>query len=411
MRVHRVDWYHHLPAHVKEIILRLQTAGKSAFVAGGAVRDLLLGVEPKDFDLVSDATPEEIASLFPKTLDVGKQFGIMVVITEGGPVEVARFRSDGMYADGRHPTAVAFASPEEDAKRRDFTINALFYDSAAGEIIDYVDGLPDIERKIIRCVGDPKARFEEDALRMMRAIRFQAQLDFTLSPDIVSAIRSLAGRLSLVSRERITQELDRIFLSEQPLVGLAGLVETGLWPQVFDVLEPEDQILKRFGDLGPTYMAGFQAKVPVAAFYGALSIWIHGIDLPQKLVLPKETKALFQQLPDEISRLRGYPKLELADRKLALASPNFPIAWTLLTVEYDTAQGWLARLPIERAEAEKSRRLNPPPLLGGKDLIELGIPAGPEIKKLLALVRREQLNERISTREQALACLVKLRSK
>lgn len=411
MRVHRVDWYHHLPGHVKEIILRLQTAGKSAFVAGGAVRDLLLGAKPKDFDLVSDATPDEIAALFPKTLDVGKQFGIMVVVTDGGPVEVARFRADGAYADGRHPTGVTFSSPEEDAKRRDFTINALFYDAAAGQVIDYVDGLPDIDRRIIRCVGSPKARFEEDALRMMRAIRFQAQLDFALDPDIISAIRSLASRLALVSRERITQELERMFQSDQPQVGINGLVETGLWSQIFDVLEPTEEVLRWFEEIGPTYTAGFQKKAPTALYYGALSLWVPGLDPAQKLVLPKATKALFGELPDEISQLRAYPKLELADRKTALASPNFSIAWTLLTVQHETAQSWLARLPIERAEAEKSNRLNPAPLLGGKDLMDLGIPAGPQIKTLLGQVRREQLNEKISTREQALAVVEKLKSK
>ncbi|MGZ3695425.1 MAG: CCA tRNA nucleotidyltransferase, partial [Bdellovibrionota bacterium] len=346
MRSHRVDWYHQLPPHVKEIILRLQGAGRRAFVAGGAVRDLFLGNTPKDFDIVSEASPEEVAALFPKTLDVGKQFGIMVVVTDAGPVEVARFRSDGAYTDGRHPTEVIFTNPEEDAKRRDFTMNALFYDPAAGEIIDYVDGLPDIEARLIRCVGEPAARFQEDALRMLRAIRFQAQLDFALSPGIVSAIRAQSGRLSLVSKERITQEVDKIFGSSQPLLGLQGLCETGLWSQIFGTIEPEEKVLARFGELRPTYVAGFHVDPPLSLFYAAAAMWVPEVDLEKSFVLPKETKVLVRTLRDELSRLQAYPKLELADRKIALSSPNFPIAWSILTVENENAMEWLAKLPI-----------------------------------------------------------------
>lgn len=371
------------------------------------MRDLLLGLPPKDFDLVSDAGPVEIAALFPKTLDVGKQFGIMVVVTESGPVEIARFRTDGAYTDGRHPTEVTFSNPEEDAKRRDFTINALFYDPAAGEVIDYVGGLEDINSRLIRCVGQPAARFEEDALRMMRAIRFQAQLDFTLSPGIISAIRAQSNRLSLVSRERITQEMDRIFGSGQPALGLVGLRETGLWSHVFGTIEPEEKVFARFAELGPTFEGGFHLPPPLSLFYAAASAWLAGMEADQCFVLGKETKALIRALPDELSRLSAYPKLELADRKMALGSPVFPVAWAILSTGQDEALPWLARLPIEKAEAEKSGRLDPPALLTGKDLMALGIPAGPRIKEILAAVRRAQLNEKISGREQALE-LVKL---
>lgn len=387
---------------MKEIILRLQGAGFRAFVAGGAVRDLLLAKQPKDFDLVSEASPEEIAALFPKTVDVGKQFGIMVVVTDAGPVELARFRTDGIYLDGRHPQGVTFATPEEDARRRDFTVNALFYDPAAGEVIDYVDGLADIDARLLRCVGEPKDRFEEDALRMLRAVRFQSQLDFALSSGIVSAIRAQANRISLVSRERISQELEKIFISEQPLVGLNGMVETGLWSRVFGVMEPEKEILERFGELRPIFIGGFHEEPSAALFYAAASVWLPNFEPEKSLVLSKETKALVRDLPDELSQLRAYPKLELADRKQTLASPNFPLAWAILTVTNETAMDWLARLPIERAEGIKSNRLNPSALLRGQDLLEIGVPAGPKVKSLLVEVRRQQLNEKIATREQAL---------
>src|SRR6218665_1336476 len=155
MRSYDVEWYHHLPSHVKEILDRLQGAGRKAFVVGGAVRDLWLGRKPKDFDIVSEATPEEIEKLFPKTLDVGRAFGIMIVVTGDGPVEVARFRADGAYTDGRHPDEIRFSDPDEDAQRRDFTINGLFYDHATGKVLDYVGGVEDLKAKRIRAVGDP----------------------------------------------------------------------------------------------------------------------------------------------------------------------------------------------------------------------------------------------------------------
>ncbi|MGZ3713721.1 MAG: hypothetical protein ACXVBE_18280, partial [Bdellovibrionota bacterium] len=234
---------------------------------------------------------------------------------------------------------------------------------------------------------------------------FQAQLDFALSPGIVSAIRAQSGRLSLVSKERITQEVDKIFGSSQPLLGLQGLCETGLWSQIFGTIEPEEKVLARFGELRPTYVAGFHVDPPLSLFYAAAAMWVPEVDLEKSFVLPKETKVLVRTLRDELSRLQAYPKLELADRKIALSSPNFPIAWSILTVENENAMEWLAKLPIEKAEAEKAGRLNPPALLNGQDLLAMGVPAGPKMKELLAKVRREQLNEKISTRDQALALL------
>ena len=159
MRTFGVDWYHHLPPHVKGILGTLHGAGHEAYLVGGAVRDLWLGLGPKDFDLASSATPEEVEQLFTRTESVGRQFGIMIVIAEEGAVEVARFRADAEYKDGRHPEAITFSSPEEDAKRRDFTLNALFYDGAKKQVIDYVGGVEDIEARLIRCVGDPRKRF------------------------------------------------------------------------------------------------------------------------------------------------------------------------------------------------------------------------------------------------------------
>ena len=369
-------------------------------MVGGAVRDLYLGVEPKDFDLVSDATAEEVEQLFPKTLGVGRQFGIMVVVTPEGPVEVARFRSDGAYTDGRHPTEVQFASPEEDAKRRDFTVNALFYDTEAKQLIDYVGGLADLGAKVIRCVGEPAKRFDEDALRMLRAVRFEAQLGFSLDPAIVTAIQTQATRLALVSRERVTQELDRILLSARPALGLKGLVKTGLWTEVFGAPEAGD--LARFDTLGPRFRQYFSAEPPLSLFYGALQAWVPGFSA-EKFVLGKETKAVLRQLPEEISRLGRYDQLEMADRKLALASSAFPQAATLLEVGGLTLVG-------QRDTWATAGKLDPKPLLTGKDLMAAGFAAGPKIKELLDQVRRKQLNEEIASPEEALALVGSLKS-
>jgi tRNA nucleotidyltransferase/poly(A) polymerase len=404
--VHRGDWYHQLPPHVKEILLKLQAAGRKSFVVGGAVRDLYLGLKPKDFDLVSEASPEEIEGLFPKTIGVGRQFGIMVVVTEAGPVEVARFRTDGAYTDGRHPNEVTFTNPEEDAKRRDFTINALFYDPGTGEVIDYVGGVADLDQKRIRCVGEPAKRFEEDALRMLRAVRFEAQLaprGFELDVSVTTAIRPLASRIALVSRERITQELDKIFQSSSPSLGLNALVVTGLWPYIFGT-KAKEECIPRFDRLA-NYFTELTGQAPtLALFYSAAFAWLQA----DNFTAPKETKALFRRLPQLRQRLGGIENSELAGQKELLGDPHFPVLWAIAKAENELP--YLDELAQKKAAWEKSGKLNPPALLRGEDFLALNIPAGPEIKKALELVRQAQLNEKIRTREEALALLTASKS-
>lgn len=384
---------------MKEILLRLQQAGRKAFVVGGAVRDLYLGLKPKDFDLVSEASPEEIEALFPKTIGVGRQFGIMVVVTEAGPVEIARFRTDGAYTDGRHPNEVEFTNPEEDAKRRDFTINALFYDPAAGQVIDYVDGKADLDARLIRCVGEPARRFEEDALRMLRAVRFLSQLpDFRIHADIVAAIQHQADRLALVSRERITQEMDKIFLSPKPSVGLEAIVQTNLWEPIFGTPSVSHEILRRFDHLEAIYFRSLHEHAPLRTYYAAVSQWFPGT----AFVLSKETKTVLASLPKLRASLLNFSQLEMADQKMALDHPSFNDAWAILSTENETPD-WVLRLPAQKQSWMQRGTLNPPALLRGEDLVALGIPAGPKIREFLERVRRAQLNEKISTREEALA--------
>ncbi len=203
-------------ADVELVCARLRAAGYQAVVAGGAVRDAWLGLSPDEFDVATSATPDQTEALFKtlslQTIAVGKSFGVIVVLAESGPIEVATFRADGAYTDGRHPDSVVFSNLEHDAERRDFTINAMFFDPATKELIDVVDGLRDLQKRVIRAVGVPAKRFHEDALRVMRAVRFTAQLGFELEAETERAVHIAAGTLIKVSRERLTLEFDKLLI-------------------------------------------------------------------------------------------------------------------------------------------------------------------------------------------------------
>ena len=217
------------------ICQRLTAAGFDAVLAGGSVRDLLMGRAPQDFDVATGATPDVVETLFEKTVAVGKSFGVIVVISaDGASIEVATYRQDGAYEDGRRPTGVVFTDRKEDALRRDFTVNALFYDPASREIIDVTGGLEDLENKILRAVGDPVRRFEEDKLRMLRAVRFTGQLGFEIETGTAEAIRRHAGNLGQVSRERIRDEIDKLLLSENPQKGFSAISDLNLSEPVFE---------------------------------------------------------------------------------------------------------------------------------------------------------------------------------
>ena len=223
-----------IPAWTQEILQRLHNAGYEAYVVGGCVRDSLLGREPEDWDVTTSATPQEVKSLFSHTVDTGIQHGTVTVLLRGETCEITTYRIDGNYADGRHPDQVTFTSSLlEDLKRRDFTINAMAYSSESG-LVDEFDGLGDLGRGVIRAVGDPRARFEEDALRMMRAIRFAAQLGYEIEEETRAAIRSLSQNLQKVSAERVRAELDKILVSDHPGV-LRDAYQLGLT----DVFLPE----------------------------------------------------------------------------------------------------------------------------------------------------------------------------
>jgi tRNA nucleotidyltransferase (CCA-adding enzyme) len=206
----------------------LQTKGYQALLAGGCVRDFQLHRHPNDFDVATNATPDQVEALFAKTVAVGKSFGVIVVVEDDEQVEVATFRKDGPYQDGRRPTSIEFAAAEEDAQRRDFTINGLFYDLKTDSVLDYVGGAEDLAKKRIRAIGDPVQRFEEDHLRLLRAVRFAAQLDFEVEAQTLAAVKSCRHLIKTVSGERILDEMTKLLLSSGVERGIEILYQTGL---------------------------------------------------------------------------------------------------------------------------------------------------------------------------------------
>src|SRR5262245_31192301 len=219
-----------------EIAQKLRTAGFEALWAGGCVRDQLLGITPKDSDVATSAKPDEIRDLFGRrrTLPIGASFGVIMVLgpRDAGQIEVATFRTDAAYSDGRHPDSVTFTTAEQDAQRRDFTINGIFFDPVASEVVDFVGGQNDLERRVIRAIGAPRLRLNEDKLRMLRAVPFAAAFEFTIDAETLRAIQEMAAEIHLVSAERIGMEIRRMLLDSHRAVALSLLRDTGLLPQV-----------------------------------------------------------------------------------------------------------------------------------------------------------------------------------
>src|SRR4030095_8739339 len=223
---------------------RLREGGHIAYFAGGCVRDMVRGLPPKDYDIATDARPEVVQRLFPRTYALGAHFGVIIVLENDFQFEVATFRSDEAYVDGRHPTAVHFSSPEEDARRRDFTINGMCYDPVAEEVIDFVGGRADIAAKLVRAIGDPAQRFAEDRLRMLRAVRFATLLDYQIDSQTWDALLANAPSINQISAERIRDELMRIFLSPNRVRGWDLLDSSGLMRAILPELDAMKGVLQ-----------------------------------------------------------------------------------------------------------------------------------------------------------------------
>ncbi len=220
-----------------QIIRRLRKAGFEALLAGGCVRDMLCGKKPKDYDVVTGAKPAEVCRLFQRTIKVGAKFGVIIVLVDSHQIEVATFRTETGYSDGRRPDKVSFTSAKEDALRRDFTINGMFYDPLEKEVIDYVGGREDLKRKTIRAIGVPAERFGEDYLRMLRVVRFSAQLDFKVEKNTLNAVKKYSANIVKISGERIAMELESLFAASERKKSVKLLNETGLAKQIFPIFK------------------------------------------------------------------------------------------------------------------------------------------------------------------------------
>lgn len=390
-----------------EVVRRLRSAGHEALWAGGCVRDQLLGLAPKDYDVATSARPEEVRELFGtrRTLAIGAAFGVIAVLARRPlhPIDVATFRSDGDYLDGRRPASVAFTDARHDAERRDFTINGLFFDPVSAEVVDYVGGVADLKARVLRAIGDPLKRFSEDKLRLLRAVRFAATYELTFDPATFRAVQAMAGDVGQVSGERIGAELRRIIVHRSRSRGAALLSASGLASPLLPEVAPHalanDELwlvaLKRLEQLA-------DATVPL----GLAALLFGMVDpgdvrqLGQRLRLSNKevdrTMWLLEHLPAMLDAASlPWPRLQRLlvhdgrDELLALQASILP-----------ANDPGLAR--CREQLALPSEELNPPPLVTGDDLLRNGVRAGRQFTQLLEHLRDQQLDGALLTAEDAL---------
>jgi tRNA nucleotidyltransferase/poly(A) polymerase len=382
-----------------EVVRRLRQKGFNALFAGGCVRDMLLGRAAKDYDAATSAHPDDVTKLFSRTLKVGAKFGVVIVLIKNVQVEVATFRTEGNYLDGRHPSHVEFASAEQDASRRDFTINGMFYDPIEDKVIDYVDGQKDLKRQLIRTIGDAQSRFNEDYLRMLRAIRFSTQLDFEIEAATWNAVCDNAGKIRNISGERIAMELETLLTHPNRAAGFFKLVESGLARAIFPNITPEQA---HYGIKVLTHLRKrVDFALAIAAVFAACDIELT-IEQCEILRLSTEYLKHIKFLLGNRSVLLD-SDMPLANLKKLMARPYF-----LDLFEYQRAiqraqgdsVGALIKIK-KRARALAGENLTPKPLLNGHELIALGAVPGPQVGELAEELYVEQLGGKVQTQHQA----------
>jgi poly(A) polymerase len=405
-----------------DVVRRLQAAGFQALWAGGCVRDFLLGREPKDYDVATDARPEQVRELFGrrKTLAIGASFGVIVVVAPRGVenVEVATFRADAGYSDGRRPDRVEFTTAEEDAKRRDFTINGMFYDPIAGRPLDFVGGEHDLAAGVVRAIGDPRERMTEDKLRMLRAVRFTATLDFRLDEATAAAIRSMAHQLTVVSAERIAQELRKMLTDRHRRRAIELCRDVDLLTVIFPEFEliagpdPADAWHRTLDALRLLDDAKF--PLALATLWHALPVPIERGELAsriaRRLKLSNDERDQAKWLLEHLHALDEADALPAHQLKRLLAAPHIEELLQLVRVRL-LAEG--ADLhPVlwakEYLESHAPEEIDPPPLVTGDDLIAHGLKPGKRFKDLLESIRNAQLDGEIHSKEEALALVERL---
>jgi poly(A) polymerase len=445
----------------KAIVARLQGAGFAAFWVGGCVRDFLLGREPQDFDIATDAKPEQVEKLFRKTIPVGKKFGVIIVVENEIQFQVATFRAEADYQDGRRPEKIEFANAEADASRRDFTVNGLFYDPLTEKIHDWVGGENDLRAKIIRTIGQPEERFGEDHLRLLRAVRFAAQLNFEIEPKTFAAIQALAPKIKIISAERVRDELVKLFAP--PTTGRAGsplpadgahgvtrptspaarglvlLRDSGLLEHVLPELtatihceqspdfHPEGSVFNHIvlmlekmpveadallpwavllHDIAKPVTAEREAATGKIHFYGHEKV---GADMAEKILqrlkFPnREIEAVVACVRNHM-QFKDVKQMRKATLRRLLLRETFPLELALHRLDCLGAHGDLElyHFLVAQAEELKNQPQMLPPLLTGNDLIALGVAPGKKLGELLHELRDRQLAEEIKTPDEARA--------
>lgn len=429
----------HMEKLARQAVKKLQSAGHMAFWAGGCVRDILMNKTPKDYDIATSALPEDVQTLFPESAAVGKTFGVIRAPIEDCFFEIATFRKDHCYQDGRRPEEVSFTDPETDSARRDFTINAIFYDPATDVFHDYQNGHADIKKRIIRCVGNPDERFKEDFLRMLRAVRFAGTLGFSIEPETARAIKQNAQLISRISMERVQEELTRIFTeSLKPGDSLVMLDQLGL----LDVILPD--VSKTKGQTQPpefhpegdvfehtVLMLNMMQNPDITLAYAVL---LHDIGKPltardvgdrirfdnhaeegselaktilRKLRLSNEHIDGITYCIHNHMRFKDVQKMKTSTLRKMIGAPTFPVELELHKLDCLASHGSIENyefLKNIQKQFENDQPL-PPRWITGDDMLKLGISEGPELGAWLKTAYDAQLEDQFKNREELLAWL------
>ena len=420
-----------------EVVRRLQTAGFAAYWVGGCVRDYLLGREPQDYDVATSAVPDKIEALFARTIPVGRKFGVIIVLEDGFEIQVATFRAEADYQDGRHPEHVTFSNAQADASRRDFTVNGLFYDPVRQELHNWVGGEADLRGKLLRTIGSPEERFAEDHLRLLRAARFAAQLDFRIEDKTFAALQANVPRIQTVSSERIREELLKLFRPPHAARGLDLLRDTGLLAQVLPEIaatidcnqssdfHPEGTVYNHIRLMLSQLPPDASEELPWAAllhdvakprtashdpqtgsihFYGHEKLGAEMAEtLLQRLKFPrKETDDIAQAVLYHM-QFKDVKGMRKSSVRRMLMRETFPLELDLHRLDCLGSHRNLDHYEfmLEQAKELEQQPQIIPPLLTGNDLIALGMQPGPAMGALLAEAREMQLQDELKTTDEA----------
>jgi poly(A) polymerase len=419
------------------IVRALRGAGHEAWFVGGCVRDIVRGVEPGDYDIVTSARPDEVRAVFPRTLAVGESFGVVLVHQDGVQYEVATYRTEGPYEDGRRPSHVEYATARADVARRDFTVNGLLMDPASGQIVDHVGGRDDIAARVIRTIGDPDARFAEDHLRMLRAARFAANLGFTLDADTRAAVARNASSIRRISGERVRDEIGKLLTRGGARVGFELLQQTGLLAEVLPEVEamrgveqpaqfhPEGDVWEHTMRMLAMLPAGADERLAWGALLHDVGkpgtraedrtgVHFHGhMALGERLTRDIARRLRFSNADADVvaalvsHHMRFMPVKQMRPNRLKrfLRMPDFALHLELHRLDCTSSHGMLDNYEFCRdtLAAMAAEELRPPPILTGHDLIAMGFTPGPVFSRILTAVEDAQLDGEISSSDEAKA--------